>query len=134
MSTLIRHQVIILCTAATVFLIGLGAPKLWDEDEPEYARCTQEMMHRGDMIVPTFNDHLWTDKPVFLYWLIMGSFTLFGQTEFAARLPCALLAIGHRADDVSLGSATVSSAGWFMGGTDYCHDRIVRRGRPCFVS
>lgn len=94
MNTLVRHQLLILCTAAAVFLIGLGAPKLWDEDEPEYARCTQEMMHRGDMIVPTFNDHLWTDKPVFLYWLIMGSFTLFGQTEFAARLPCALMAIG----------------------------------------
>ena len=81
-------------TAATVFFIGLGAPKLWDEDEPEYARCTQEMMHRGDLIVPTFNGHLWTDKPVLLYWMMMGSFSLFGATEFAARFPCALLAIG----------------------------------------
>jgi 4-amino-4-deoxy-L-arabinose transferase-like glycosyltransferase len=94
MRTLIRHQLTIVLTGAAVFLIGLGAPKLWDEDEPEYARCTQEMMQRGDFIVPTFNHHLWTDKPVFLYWLMMGSFSLFGQTEFAARLPSALLAIG----------------------------------------
>jgi 4-amino-4-deoxy-L-arabinose transferase-like glycosyltransferase len=94
MRTLIRHQFAIVLTGAAVFFIGLGAPKLWDEDEPEYARCTQEMMRRGDFIVPTFNHHLWTDKPVFLYWLQMGSFSLFGNTEFAARFPCALLAIG----------------------------------------
>ena len=56
-------------------------------------RCTQEMMRRGDFIVPTFNHHLWTDKPVFLYWLQMASFRAFGETEFAARFPCALLAI-----------------------------------------
>ena len=94
MRTLLRHQLAIVLTGAAVFLIGLGGPKLWDEDEPEYARCTQEMMHRGDLIVPTFNHHLWTDKPVFLYWLEMASFHLIGETEFAARLPCALLAIG----------------------------------------
>jgi len=94
MRTLIRHQLAIVLTGAAVFFIGLGAPKLWDEDEPEYARCTQEMMRRGDFIVPTFNNHLWTDKPVFLYWLQMGSFTLFGETEFSARFPCALMALG----------------------------------------
>ncbi len=44
--------------------------------------------------MPTFNNHLWTDKPVFLYWLQMGSFSLFGETEFSARFPCALMAIG----------------------------------------
>jgi len=94
MRTLVRHQIAILLTAFAVFFIGLGAPKLWDEDEPEYARCTQEMLHRGDYIVPTFNNHLWTDKPVLLYWMMMGSFSVFGQTEFAARFPCALLAVG----------------------------------------
>lgn len=94
MRTLLLHQLAIVLTGAAVFLIGLGGPKLWDEDEPEYARCTQEMMQRGDLIVPTFNSHLWTDKPVLLYWLQMGSFCLFGVTEFAVRFPCALLAIG----------------------------------------
>ena len=52
------------------------------------------MFTRGDWIVPTFNLKLRTDKPVLLYWLMRGSYSLFGATEFAARLPSALLAIG----------------------------------------
>ena len=78
----------------TVFFIGLGRAKLWDEDEAEYTRCAREMMDRGDWVVPTFNHRPWLEKPALLYWLMIGAFQAFGPTEFAARFPSALLALG----------------------------------------
>jgi 4-amino-4-deoxy-L-arabinose transferase-like glycosyltransferase len=90
----IQHQLCILAAALVVFFSNLGGPRLWDDDEPRNATCAREMLARGDWIVPTFNSELRTDKPVLLYWLMMGSYALFGATEFAARFPSALLAVG----------------------------------------
>jgi 4-amino-4-deoxy-L-arabinose transferase-like glycosyltransferase len=89
----LRHQLLILLTAGAVFFISLGGARLWDEDETEYSRCAREMMARGDWVVPTFNHHPWLEKPVLVYWLMIGSFRLFGPTEFAARFPSAICAL-----------------------------------------
>ncbi len=91
--TQLRDQSLILVAGLFVFFVGLGAPRLWDEDETEYSGCAREMMQSGDWVAPTFNHHLWAEKPVFVYWLMMGSFQLFGTTEFAARFPSAVFAL-----------------------------------------
>jgi 4-amino-4-deoxy-L-arabinose transferase-like glycosyltransferase len=80
--------------AAIVMLTNLGGPRLWDRDEPRNAGCAREMLSRGDWIVPTFNARLRTAKPVLLYWGIMAAYSVCGVSEFAARLPSALCAIG----------------------------------------
>lgn len=85
---------IVILVAAIVMLTNLGGPRLWDRDEPRNAGCAAEMLQRGDWIVPVFNAELRTHKPVLLYWLMMGAYSLLGISEFAARLPSALLAIG----------------------------------------
>jgi 4-amino-4-deoxy-L-arabinose transferase-like glycosyltransferase len=89
-----RHQLLIALAGAAIFFSGLGSSRLWDEDEAEYSRCAREMMARGDWVVPTFNGAAWLEKPVLVYWLMIGSFRLFGPTEFAARFPSAVFAIG----------------------------------------
>ncbi len=89
----LRHQLWIVLAASAVFFIGLGNARLWDEDETEYSRVAREMMLRGDWVVPTFNYQPWLEKPVFVYWLMIGSFYAFGVTEFAARFPSAVFAI-----------------------------------------
>ena len=94
LSVQLRHQLLIVLAASAVFFIGLGSARLWDEDETEYSRVAREMMIRGDWVVPTFNYRPWLEKPVFVYWLMIGSFRLFGVTEFAARFPSALFAVG----------------------------------------
>ncbi len=88
-----RGPALVALAAAAVFLTLLGAPSLWDEDEPRNAACAREMLERGDYVVPTFNFELRTAKPVLLYWLQIASYRAFGVNEFAARLPSALLAI-----------------------------------------
>ena len=55
-----RSSLVVVAIAATVFLTGLGAARLWDEDEPKNSVCGQEMFARGDWIVPTFNGDLRT--------------------------------------------------------------------------
>ncbi|HZZ72770.1 MAG TPA: glycosyltransferase family 39 protein [Pirellulales bacterium] len=94
MSQSARYQWTIGLAAALVFFTNLGGPKLWDADEPRNATCAREMLARGDVIVPTFNGEVRTDKPVLLYWLIMGAYQVFGDNEFAARFFSALAAVG----------------------------------------
>lgn len=79
--------------ASSIMLTGLGSARLWDRDEPRNARCAEEMLARGEWIVPTFNDQLRVHKPVLLYWLQMVSYQAFGSSEWAARLPSALFGI-----------------------------------------
>ncbi|MHC4178101.1 MAG: ArnT family glycosyltransferase [Planctomycetota bacterium] len=90
----LRHQLWIITAAAVVLFTNLGSVALWDEDEPLYACCAREMLQRGDWVVPTFNGEMFPEKPPLMFWLMMGSFRLFGVTEFAARFPSAVFGIG----------------------------------------
>jgi 4-amino-4-deoxy-L-arabinose transferase-like glycosyltransferase len=89
-----KHVAIILVVSGAVMLTGLGAPRLWDRDEPRNAGCAREMLERCDWIVPTFNGELRAHKPVLLYWCMMAAYSLGGVSEFTARLPSALCAMG----------------------------------------
>jgi 4-amino-4-deoxy-L-arabinose transferase-like glycosyltransferase len=88
------QQLIIVVAAAAMYFANLGATALWDLDEALYSSIAREMTVRGDWVVPTFNGHLFPEKPPLMFWLMMGSFKALGVSEFAARLPAALLAIG----------------------------------------
>ena len=50
------------------------------------AAPTREMFLRRDLITPTLGGHPWFEKPALLYWMMIGSFGVFGVSEWAARL------------------------------------------------
>lgn len=52
------------------------------------------MVERGDYLVPRYRGEPFFDKPALAYWLLAGSFRLFGYGLAAARLVPALAAIG----------------------------------------
>ena len=85
---------LILAVAGSVFFTNLGEARLWDRDEPRNSGCAKEMMDRGDLIVPMFNNEMRHQKPVLLYWLVMSAYALFGFNEFSARFWSAVLAMG----------------------------------------
>jgi 4-amino-4-deoxy-L-arabinose transferase-like glycosyltransferase len=89
-----RNTFAVAAVAAVMFLAALGSTRLWDEDEPKNAACGQEMLNRGDWIVPTFNGQLRTDKPILLYWCLLAVYNVLGVSEFTARLPSALAGVG----------------------------------------
>jgi 4-amino-4-deoxy-L-arabinose transferase-like glycosyltransferase len=50
------------------------------------------MLQRGDYIIPYFNNHYRFDKPPLTYWCQLAGYRIFGDNDFAARLPSAIAA------------------------------------------
>jgi len=76
--------------AAVQLLFMLGGHTFWDIDEPINASCSREMLEAANWLVPMFNGELRTGKPILTYWFMLTSYSLFGVSEFSARLPSAL--------------------------------------------
>ncbi|MDR3565068.1 MAG: glycosyltransferase family 39 protein [Negativicutes bacterium] len=79
--------------AALILFFNLGGIPLLDPDEPVYAETAKEMINFHDFLSPRIFGEYWYDKPPMFYWLVAGSFSLFGVGEFAARFPSALLGL-----------------------------------------
>src|SRR5512139_1807509 len=82
---------VVLCLI--LFFFRLGERPLWDIDEGMHASTSKDMVLSGDWITPTFNGQNFYDKPVLHTWFVAISFLVFGFTEFAARLPAAILGL-----------------------------------------
>ncbi len=76
-----------------IYLYALGIPLL-GPDEPRYAQVAKEMFERGDWVTPTLGGYNWFEKPSLLYWLQITFYSMFGVTEYAARLGSALFGLG----------------------------------------
>ena len=75
------------------YLYGLGKLPLVGPDEPRYVQVAREMFLSGDLITPRLGGHTWFEKPALLYWMIVGSFKIFGVHEWSARLGPALCGV-----------------------------------------
>lgn len=78
----------VLAVALQVGLAGVGA--LYNETDGQYAGAAREMARGGDWVVPENNGIPRLVKPPLLVWKLAASMIVFGETEFAARLPGAL--------------------------------------------
>lgn len=76
-----------------IVFFNLGGIPLLDPDEPVYAETPKEMFVFDEFVSPRIYGEYWYDKPPMYYWLVAGSYKLFGMTEFAARFPSAILAV-----------------------------------------
>lgn len=80
-------------------LLALTAPfwslshPLIEVDDARYAEIPREMVLRGDWITPHLNEFAYVEKPPLWYWLCAASYSVFGVSEAAARLPLALLSL-----------------------------------------
>lgn len=140
-STLAKPLNLALLLAIIVFYVyGLGHLPFVGPDEARYAQVAREMFERGDLITPTLGGHLWFEKPALLYWLMIGSYALFGVSEWSARLGpaiCGLLTVlavfwlGRRVsnavDRVALCSAVMlaSSLGFIVFSRAASFDMVV---------
>jgi 4-amino-4-deoxy-L-arabinose transferase-like glycosyltransferase len=82
---------VLLWLLVLVALIDIVAFGLTDLDEGFYASVAWEMKQRGDWWTPRFQDAPWFEKPPLLYWLMILGMHLFGEKEFALRLPSVLM-------------------------------------------
>ena len=81
---------LVLILAAILFLARLGARALWSS-EFRWAEIAREMLVTHNYFWPTINGHVYYDKPLGSYWLVIFS-TPFtgGLNEAATRLPSAI--------------------------------------------
>lgn len=87
------------------FFWQLSSFGLIGADEPRYAQVAREMLARHDWITPVLSGSPWLEKPPLYYWQAMIAYSVFGVSDWAARLPSAVDAF-----------ALVFSVYWFLRG------------------
>jgi 4-amino-4-deoxy-L-arabinose transferase-like glycosyltransferase len=95
-----RGVLLLFALGAGLLLFRLGGVPLLGPDEPRYVRVAVEMHRSGDWVTPRLQGEAWLEKPALYYWLAAAAFRVFGETEFAARVPAVasgLLLIGTTA-------------------------------------
>ncbi|MGB2928808.1 MAG: phospholipid carrier-dependent glycosyltransferase [Desulfobacterales bacterium] len=114
-----RHYAVLLLSFFLFsYILPLGARDLVVPDETRYSEIPREMIARGDWIVPHLNGLRYFEKPPLGYWVHAGSILLFGENNFAVRLPSAM-AVGLSALLIYMLICRVCSNGdkeWNRGG------------------
>ena len=79
--------------AALLFVPFLGEVHLFDWDELNFAEAAREMLVTGDWLTVKIDYQPFHEKPPFFIWMQAISMSIFGVSEFSARLPNALMGI-----------------------------------------
>lgn len=85
-----RSLALLMFIAVCLSFIGLGRLPLLEPDEGRNAEVAREMPLMRDWVTPHYDGLPYLDKPVVLFWMIGASFSVFGVSAWAARLPEAL--------------------------------------------
>jgi 4-amino-4-deoxy-L-arabinose transferase-like glycosyltransferase len=75
-------------------LYRLGSAALFEPDEGRNAEIAREILVLQNWTTPHYNFVPRLDKPIFFYWLIALSYKIFGVSEWSARLPSVIAALG----------------------------------------
>lgn len=127
--------------AGMMLLPGNGLMPLVDRDEPRFAQATREMIQRDEWVIPYFNNQYRFDKPVMIYWLMRASYVVFGQNEFAARLPSVIVALlialaiyemGRKWFSVGVG--LWAAVGWLTCLQVFIHGRLAVADMPMILA
>ena len=87
--TALPHALLLAVVAGTLLFTRLSCPLL-EPEEARYAEIPRQMLAADRWLVPTLHGQDYLDKPPLFYWLVMGSYKLFGVHDWAARFPIAL--------------------------------------------
>lgn len=110
-----------------VYVGSLWTPALLDDADSTHAEAAREMAQSGDFVTLKVNGVRYLEKAPLMYWMAAISYQLFGENEFATRLPiflgvvgCGLLSIfwtrrafGHRAGGYA-GLMLATAAGAYL--------------------
>ncbi|HEU5400722.1 MAG TPA: glycosyltransferase family 39 protein, partial [Terriglobales bacterium] len=80
----------ILFLFAIIYLGSAFTPGLQDDVDSTHSEAAREMITRGDYVTLHVNGVRYLEKAPMLYWLVAGSFHVFGVNAFATRVPTML--------------------------------------------
>ena len=89
-----RLSWLVLGFIALVYISACCAPVIFDDNEGLYAGAVREMHASGNWLIPTVDGFPRVQKPPLVYWTMLVSTSLLGESEVAMRLPNALATIG----------------------------------------
>jgi len=84
----------LLLAATALLVVEAGHTPFFEPDEARYAEIPREMLATGDFVAPRLNGYRYFEKPPLHYWAVAASMSLFGEAEWAARLPVKVSAAG----------------------------------------
>lgn len=100
-------------------LLTLGIPDFIDTTEGRYATVAKLMLDRDDWVTPYINFkgvvEPYLGKPPLHFWLMDICYILFGQNNFAGRLPSLISALGIGTSIWLLGAAVLSAEAAMLG-------------------
>jgi 4-amino-4-deoxy-L-arabinose transferase-like glycosyltransferase len=88
-----KHLAVLALLGLAVYFLGNWGAVVTDPVESNYTETAREMLAAGDWLSPRIYGNYWYDKPVFFYWELLISYSLFGINDFAARFFPALLSV-----------------------------------------
>jgi 4-amino-4-deoxy-L-arabinose transferase-like glycosyltransferase len=85
----------LLLIAASVYLIGIiSPPSLSDDVDSVQAQIARNMLTTGDYVTARLDGIAYLEKPPLIYWMIAGSYKVFGVHDWAARIPVSVFCVG----------------------------------------
>ena len=88
---------------------GIFSPGLLDDVDSIYIQVAREMLQRHDFVTPYINGIRFFDKPPLMYWMASTSMSVFGVSDWAARLPLALAVLALLLATYALGNRLFAS-------------------------
>ncbi|MGB8523432.1 MAG: glycosyltransferase family 39 protein [Candidatus Acidiferrales bacterium] len=72
----------------------ISPPSLMDDVDAVHAQISRNMLTSGDWVTAHLDGVAYLEKAPLVYWLIAGSYKIFGVHDWSARIPIALSAMG----------------------------------------
>ena len=94
---------------------GLFQPGLLDDVDSVYLEIAREMLHRHDYVTPFIDGIRFFDKPPLMYWMAAASMRVFGEHDWAGRLPLAFMVLALLLATYALGRRFFGERGGFYG-------------------
>src|ERR1700722_11842280 len=88
---------------------GMFSPGLLDGVDSIYIEIAREMLHRHDFVTPYIDGIRFFDKPPLMYWMAAASMSIFGEHDWAARIPLTLAVLALLLSIYALGIRLFSS-------------------------
>jgi 4-amino-4-deoxy-L-arabinose transferase-like glycosyltransferase len=99
---------------------SLFRPTLLDDADSVHAEAAREILVRKDWVTLHVNGIRYLEKAPLLYWMMAGSFRVFGVHDWSARLPLALAALALMFSIYFLGRRFFGAAAGFWAALASC--------------
>src|ERR1700693_4974156 len=88
------YLAVLLFAGAIYLSCIISPPSLMDDVDAVNGQIARNMLTSGDWVTARIDGVIDLEKPPLIYWLIAGSYKIFGVHDWSARIPVAVFAMG----------------------------------------